>query len=348
MIKFQDKAAIGNVRDTKDGYLVAVSRIARTGIQEYRASELGFIGDHILRVNRAEDQVFSKDAMTSLAHAPVTVGHPAEMVDADSWGDLAVGEVGNEVMRDGEWLSVPLIVKDAAGIKAARTTHKEISMGYTANLVDAPDGADYDLDMQDISFNHLALVPKGRAGSEARIGDASIWGAIPVIHDKEVKMEMKPIAVGDAVVNVAASDVGVIQKLIADHAKAIEDKDTLIGELKAECRAANDKVLTDAQIEALVADRMAVVDKAKSLVADIDVAGKTVADIKREAVKSVYGDEAASAEVSDAEINGIFRVMTPKKVNDDAREVLKDAKEVKDANKLIDEAIAKRFNMEAK
>lgn len=353
-IKFQDKASIGDVRDTKDGYLIAMSRVARTGVQDYLASELGFVGNHIVRVNRSEDQVFSKDAMTSLSHAPVTVDHPAEMVDAASWRDLAVGEVGAEVMRDGEWLSVPLIVKDAAGIEAARSTHKEISMGYSANIVDAPDGADYDYDMREITFNHLALVPKGRAGSEARIGDAHNWGAAPQLKKDHV-VNMKAIVVGDEAVQVPADVADKITAILADHKaqidakdKVIETRDETIGELKAENATTAAKVLTDEQIEAMVADRMAVVDKASSLVADLDVAGKTVADIKREAVQSVYGDDAAGADVTDAEINGIFRVMTPKKVDDSARKVLSKPQETKDADAQIADAIHNRFNKEAK
>jgi uncharacterized protein len=322
--KFTDSAPIGQVRDTADGYLVALSRVARTGVQDYLAHELGLMGSHVVRVMRHPDDVFAKDAMTSLSHAPVTVDHPSVMVDADNWRELAVGEVGEGVLRDGEWLSVPLILKDAKGISAARTTHKEISMGYTANLVDAPAGSDWDLEMKDIRFNHLAIVPKGRAGSEARIGDGAVnWGAAPQQQKEPVRMDMKTIVVGDKAVQIAASDADIVTKLMADHATAIEAKDTAIGELKAECAAANAKVLTDAQIEARVADRMTVVDKAKSLVTDYDATGKAVADIKREVVQSVYGADAAGTDVSDAEINGIFRVMAPAKVDDSAREAIK-------------------------
>jgi hypothetical protein len=41
MIKFIDKSPIGTVKKTKEGYLLARSRIARTGMQDYLAKELG-------------------------------------------------------------------------------------------------------------------------------------------------------------------------------------------------------------------------------------------------------------------------------------------------------------------
>jgi len=353
MIKFTDTAEIGK-RSTKDGYLVAMSKVARTGVQDYLASELGMIGNHVVRVNRPEVEVFAKDAMASLTHAPVTINHPAEMVDADNWKDLAVGEVGEGVLRDGEWLAVPLIVKDAKGIEVAGTTHQEISMGYTAELKDAPDGADYDLDMTKIRFNHLALVPRGRAGSEARIGDsAHNWGAAP--QQREVNdMTTKAIVVGDEAVNVpadvadkitAAMDA-VAAKLEAAKA-AIEARDTTIGELKAENAETAKKVMSDADIAAAVVARKAVTDKAAEFTEAFKDEGQSLADIKREAVRSMYGDEAAATEVSDAEINGIFRVMEPKKVNDSARDVLKDGKG-KQKESDTDAVLKKYMKKEAK
>lgn len=334
MIKFTDNAPLGMVKDTADGFMIAMSRVARTGVQDYRASELGMSGNHIVRVNRPESAVFNKDAMASLTHAPVTVNHPAENVTADNWKDLAVGEVGEGILRDGEWLGVSLIVKDAKGIEAARSTHQEISMGYTADIVDAPEGVDFDLEMTNIKFNHLALVPKGRAGAEARIGDgAHNWGATPVILDKEVQMDIKTIVVGDKAVQVAASDASTVEQVMRDHKaevealKAeIEARDTTIGELKAENADTAKKVMSDADIAAAVVARKAVTDKAAEFVKEFKDEGRALADIKRNAVKAHFGDDAAAAEVSDAEINGIFRVMTPKKVNDEARKVLSDKK----------------------
>lgn len=332
MIKFQDNARVGETKTTQDGYLVAMSRVARTGIQDYLAYELGMVGDHIVKVYRPEDEVFSKDAMASLTHAPVTINHPAEMVDADNWKDLAVGEVGEGVLRDGEWLSVPLIVKDSDGIQAAKNTHREISMGYTAVLDDAPEGADYDKVMKNIQFNHLALVPRGRAGSEARIGDsADKWGAAP--QQREVNdMTTKAIVVGDEAVQVPAD---VADKITAalDAAKAevaalnatIEAKDTTIGELKAECADAAAKVMTDADVAKAVIERKLVTDKAAAFIDGFTDEGQALADVKRAAVRAKFGDEAAAADVTDAEINGIFRVMKAEPVADAAAKAIEDS-----------------------
>lgn len=92
-----DRATIAGVRETRDGYLVAEARIARTGVQNYTASELGLKdrkpGD-VIRVYRPEEEVFAADAMAGLAHRPITIDHPSEMVTADNWRKHAVGSVG--------------------------------------------------------------------------------------------------------------------------------------------------------------------------------------------------------------------------------------------------------------
>lgn len=301
MQKFLDKATIGTVRDTDDGYVIARAKAVRTGVQDYLASELGLMGNHRVRVYRDENEVFAKDSIAGFVHAPITNDHPKEMVDADNWKELAVGEVGANVLRDGEFLALDLILKDAAAIAAFKGGKRELSAGYTAELEFVDDHPEYDAVMKNIRINHLALVDKARAGSEARIGDsaATQWGAAPLTTQEVPKMEMKAVAIGDKAVQVADSDADTLVKLIAD-------KDAAIGELKAKLADAESKIMDDAAIAALVKDR-----------AD--------AMARREAVKAKFGDEAV-ADATDAEIAGMFKVLdkAPEQ-NDTARKALADA-----------------------
>ena len=352
-IRFTDKALLREVKTHKDGYKVIRASVVRTGVQGYLRSELGDAApvgnpNDVLRIYRAPDEVFSDRARNGWAHVPVTLDHPPELVTPENYAKYAVGEVTakGSIDPDERWFDMQLIVKDSVAIAAQDTTHTQFSGGYTAGIDFTagvtPQGEHYDGRQVNIDPNHMALVPMGRAFSDAAISPQQ-WGVSPVIlKDKDNTMEMKPIAIGDAVVNVAITDAPTITKMIADHKAAVEAKDTAIGELKAECAAANAKVLTDAQIEARVADRMTVIDKAKSLVTDYDATGKAVADIKREVVQSVYGADAAGADVSDAEINGIFRVMAPAKVDDSAREAIKNTEKKTVADGCIDWAAAQK------
>jgi len=328
-IRFTDRANIGKTKRTQEGYLVATARIARTRIQKYRAYELGFVGDHIVNVYRPESEVFHKDAIQSLSRVPVTINHPDELVTADNWKDFAVGEVGDEVMRDGDWLVVSPMLKDASALEVAATTHRQISMGYTAELRDADPKTGADYEMYNLRFNHLALVPEGRAGSEARIGDSVNWGASPVnVEDETMTVELKTVVLGDKAVQVEAKDAETVAAILKDHKAALDEKDKEIGELTAKLADAEAKVLTDEQLA----------EKVEALAA---------AKARREAVRAKFGDDAVK-DATDAMIEGMYRVMG--KVPD--RSGVADAiagggAEVKDAEARINAAIKKHLKVEA-
>jgi uncharacterized protein len=308
MIKFTDRANIGITKLTDDGYLVTQARALRTGVQVYRAHELGLEGDQLVKVMRPVESVFHKDSLASLAHAPVTMDHPSERVTSENWKQYAVGEVSTEVLRDGEYLALNIFLKDAKAIKDVDGGKRELSASYQADLHKS-DNPDYDYVMQPPIYDHVAIVDRARAGSQARIGDnAPTWGAAPVtVTKKEPEMDLIKVMVGDKAVQVAAADADFIAKMVKDHQAAMDAKDETIGELKAECAEATAKILTDEAIDELVT-------------------AKAEATARREAVKAKFGDEAVK-DATDAEIKGIYSVMdkAPAKV-DPVRKALADAK----------------------
>lgn len=172
-----DRVSVGKPRRTADGYLVADAKVARTGIQEYLGTELGRPDMPIVRVYRPPEEVFARDAMQTYAFRPMTLEHPSRMVDASNWRAVAVGQTGGDVVRDGECVSVPLVLMDADAIKAWESGKRELSMGYTSEILfDAgttPAGEPYDAVQTMLRMNHLALVDRARGGAALRIGDSS-------------------------------------------------------------------------------------------------------------------------------------------------------------------------------
>jgi len=238
---FTDRASIGDLKTTQEGHISTVARAVRTGIQEYTGAELGLVDRDIVRVYRPPEEVFSQDSLQSFSHATVTINHPPVLVDSENWKEYAAGEVSTAAMKDGEWVALPLMLKDKAAIEAANSGMVELSAGYTAEI-EMQDGVtesgeEYDAIQRNIRINHLALVDKARAGSQARIGDtAENWGTAPISQKEEAKMaDLKTVVVGDKAVQVAADDADTITQLIADHKAAIKSKDEEIGKLKAEC-----------------------------------------------------------------------------------------------------------------
>lgn len=362
MIRFTDRSSVGSVRETQEGYLVATSRVARTGVQMYLASELGDIATtagfkptDVVSVYRHADEVFHKDSLATITRLPITIDHPKENVTADNWSQLAVGEIGDAYSTEPEWVVVNPMLKDKRGVNAARTTHKEFSMGYTADIIVARDGLPADFEISNIRYNHLALVPAARAGHEARIGDS--WGA-SVIEDSQpgnqptpkggLMPDVKPVILGDSVVQVPIADAVAIEKFKADMERKLSDaasekkksddeKDEEIGTLKAKLKKAEDAAVVD--VDKLVAERTELVGKVKAIDAKIDPAGKSDADLRRAAVASHFGD-ADIKDAPDAEISGMFKaiVSTQKQSNPVADAMRQGLKSVGDSGAAMADA----------
>lgn len=185
-MKFVDAIALlPTRRRTADGYLVAMARAARTGIQVYAGREVGRPDLAQVRVYRPEEEVFASDSLASYCHKPLTNDHPTVAVSAANWRTHAVGYVGDEVTREGDFVRIQMMISDAAAIAALDAGKAELSAGYSAQIVwgdgTAPDGSRYDAKQTSIRINHVALVSVGRAGANVRIDD----GTTPFIDERE-------------------------------------------------------------------------------------------------------------------------------------------------------------------
>lgn len=339
-----DAVTLGEPRLTRDGYLVADAKIARTGIQLYTGKEVdpenkyGMRDRAVVRVLRPEAEVFSSDALASFAHRPVTNDHPAEAVSAANWKSHSVGMTGNEIARDGDYIRVPMVVMDQAAIQDWKAGKRELSCGYESKIVfDAgttPTGEAYDAIQTAIRGNHLAIVARGRAGSECRIGDqgASETGEHKApVHQGDRLMTLKTITVDGLPVETTDAGIAAIDKLrglltVADtalatanttHAKAIADKDAELAKKDGEIEELKKKVVSDAALDALVADRAEIVSKAKALDPNVVTDGKSNAEIKR----LVLGD--AAKDKSDAYVDAAWDLKTADVKNDAVRDAIR-------------------------
>lgn len=310
MLKFVDRTPLLSTRFTRDGYLVADVKAARTGIQQYAGWEVGKPEIPVVNVYRSADQVFTTDSMGSYAHKPVTNDHPDEEVTADNWRDVAVGQVGDEIKRDGDFIRVPLIVMDAKAIKQVQDGKRELSAGYTCELefIDGvtPEGVAYQAIQKDIRINHVAIVDKGRAGPEARIGDKS-WGhsPLPEFNDERTKqMDLRKILVdglqvetteaGAAAIDKLTSDKNGLKEQVAALTKTVSDNqktfDTELAKKDSEIETLKGKVMDVNALDAAAAARGDLIAKAKSVVSDIATAGLTDSAIRRAVVVTKCGD----------------------------------------------------------
>lgn len=161
-----------HIVNTPEGFLICKDvPIARTGPQDYFARELMLDGDpdRLVTVQRHPKDVFEEATLASFEGKPICDGHPPENVGPENYAAYTKGHVQN-VRRDGEYIVADLYINDANLANEVRNNVKrEVSCGYLCNYV--PDGAGYR--QERIRGNHVAVVPKGRAGATVAIHDTA-------------------------------------------------------------------------------------------------------------------------------------------------------------------------------
>ena len=156
---------------TPEGFLKVKVLAGRVGVQTYTTDELGvedIHGNGLVNVARLPDDVFSQRSLDSMEFKDITDNHPPEReVTADNYRSRTVGVMTSKGIRanDGIHVQVDALIKDRTSIKRINDKN-EVSLGYEHDIVRRSgtlDGVNYDFVQQDIIYNHLAIVHRGRA-----------------------------------------------------------------------------------------------------------------------------------------------------------------------------------------
>lgn len=157
---------------TPEGYLICHDvPINRTGDQEYTAGDVQLDGDQdrLVIVHRYPEDVFDPAALASFEGKDITQGHPPENLTPENQAAYSKGHIEN-VRRVGDNTVADLYIKDAGlASDVENGVVREVSCGYLCDYV--PDGDGYK--QQRIRGNHVAIVPRGRAGHDVAIKDAA-------------------------------------------------------------------------------------------------------------------------------------------------------------------------------
>lgn len=309
---------------TPEGFLKVPGRVARTGIQDYLASELGLDGNplRIVKVYRPEEEVFSSDSLASYAGVDVTDDHPDGLVTSKTFKSVTVGTVVESGVKDGDYVVANLIIKDETAIKNIESGKSELSAGYTAEYVNEPgvtaDGVEYEFIQRDIRINHVALVDKARAGAMARIFDKQVevnMAKVTLDNGRAIELE-------DAI---AAQVEDCISRLTA---QAKENKDTADG-LQAKFDSVSEELVEAKKLgsaDAVAAKVKAVseaMDSARKLAgAEFTCDSVDAIEIKRAAL-SAKKDSVDWSAKSEAYIEAAFDMEMEKEVEDEEEEEAK-------------------------
>ena len=143
---------------TDEGFIKDSPIIGRTGILIYQNAD-----GSTRREYRPPEEAFAMDSLASIRGKPITMGHHG-LVTNDTYNQSKpIGTVLSEGKQDGNNIRADVV------IYALNTDDRELSCGYQTELDETSgvteDGEPYDAIQRNIIYNHLAIVPRGRAGN---------------------------------------------------------------------------------------------------------------------------------------------------------------------------------------
>lgn len=287
---------------TPEGFLVARAPVTSVGVFQYKN-----IDGSTRRELRLPEEVFAQESLDSLRMKPLTLYHHPEVAPVltpENIGDLQVGSVGSNISTDSYRVYNDLLATKPEAIEAIETgAARGLSCGYTCDIEWTSGtwlGMPYDCIQRNIRYNHVALVPAGRAGDDAKIRmDSAGVCELPKNYqnEKEQKMALQTIHLDGA-------DFQAEPHVIAALDKSQKRCDALEKDLeKVRNDAAEEKKTLEAKVSTLTAERDTLkerLDKAdQELPGKINAAVTSRLDLVGKAMKA--GVE-VRADMSDPEI----------------------------------------------
>ena len=276
---------------TAEGFIRDTPIVGRTGILVYRNADGTERKEY-----RPPDEAFKADSLASLMGKPITIGHKAFVTAGNAAQVAPVGSVLSAGRQDGNNIIADIVVYNLD------TDSRELSCGYTLDLDEkpgiTPDGQHYDAVQRNIVYNHLAIVPQGRAGVARLNMDGE-----QVIDEEEQKEEQKmaemtKVRLDSGIEYDCAPEVKVeIEKMRKDSAEMKKESDKLQAKydaLEAELKKEQEGRKADAEkakvnFDEAVKARVELLDVAEAhKVANAD--SMTDTEIKTAVIKAVRGD----------------------------------------------------------
>lgn len=165
-----DFSHFDGVESAPGGGLRIPAAVTRVGVLEYEDAEGNRWGEL-----RPAEEVFAEDSLATLRGAPLTDLHPSALVTPETWKRVAIGHVGDDVRRDGDFVAASVIVQDGSAVERVQAgERREVSCGYECDLDETPGeygGTPYQRVQRGIRYNHLGIGPEGwgRAGADVSL-----------------------------------------------------------------------------------------------------------------------------------------------------------------------------------
>ena len=143
---------------TDEGFITDSPIIGRTGILIYTNAD-----GSTRREYRPPEEAFNIDSLASIRGKPITLGHHGLVTNETYGQSKPIGTVLSEGKQDGDNIRADVVIYELD------TADRELSCGYQTEIEETsgvtPQGEHFDAIQRNIIYNHLAIVPHGRAGN---------------------------------------------------------------------------------------------------------------------------------------------------------------------------------------
>ncbi len=302
-----DTQKVDKFEITPQGFLQVQARLTRTGVFDYYDAS-----GKLVREYRPPEEVFAVRSMDTLKLAPLTFIHPKKMVTANNVKHVDVGTVGEKIEKDGEFIKATVQVRDSSVIqyiwdKKNKGEDVELSCGYEVKLVENPgehpkEGR-YDLVQTEIVYNHVAIVDKGRAGSEVKLIMDSLRNQVNEgedLMDAKLLELMQQKTDAEAQVSAITAKKDEAEKALKEKTDAFEAQKVKLDELQAkfdEMKAEKEKLQAKLDAEEEEKNVAFVADVAKKLKVKVDGMDSKAAKIA--CIKAVHPNFESKNDVYD-------------------------------------------------
>ena len=279
-----DYGQISKSEISDEGYLKVWCKAARVGTQLYTRGD-----GKQCREYRPEEEVAKPESLASFGMKAVTMGHPPVLLDSGNTNVHQIGHAGSQVRFNDGFVEVALLITDKEAIsQIQRGDAQEVSSGYRVDFDPTPgvtpSGESYDGVQRNIRINHIAIVKKGRAGSDVRLildsCDRNDAIAVNETPSNSTLIPMAQVQLDGLGLDLPTEAAGVIQSYVKDSDRA---KATLQSKLDEQ----------EEQIQAVVTEN-------EETLGRLDAALERIEELEKQAAVSA---ESADSRDDAAEIN---------------------------------------------
>lgn len=269
-----DSGIIHKAEKTPEGFLRFYANFSKVGELRYLKNDGSIQTEHL-----TEEELFRDDSLQTLVLQPVTLNHPeVGLVTPENSRQYQRGLTGDRIVKNYPYATIIGVATDRETIDAIESGTNQISAGYTCKIRERSDGT---FEQYDRVYNHIAVVPTGRAGSDVRIHLDSeedfavqISEGIPTptdqvdlpLIDRKDSPKMTIVTLGNRNYNIDGDDApklaDAVATLLTEHAETLTKHDADLTTAKSATVAETKRAdAAEAKLEVVSAEKTQLTQK---------------------------------------------------------------------------------------